>query len=610
VSSAANIAGTENQANEGNGKPRPNPVALEVMVNVTGAKPQVEGGARDLFFEETSTVLVFKDGAVIRLAAPVEAGQLLFLTNRKSNQEVVCQVLRTRSFKKDSVFVELQFTEERADYWGVAFPEEKRGKAEFRAVEQVQAEATTAERVESPVAPHSAEDVNQLKEEVEALRDQLVVLEKKNVEEVAAKAMADAAAEREKAAREAALREASKAVESVVAKARPESGAVVREEPAPVNEPGAVAAKVLALAGEEKPELLMPPAPPKDENEVARAVVGMSLPVWRMEKTPEEQLLEEEAAAANSRPVQEPVVAEAAAASAAASEELLPEPELDFTQGAKGKRAKTKSVGAGAGSGKARTIGLSALLVMAVVVGAWYGKWWQYLPGKKAAAVSVKVGARKTGNSAALPPSGQALRDSGQADVAKGVTPAGAGQTAARASGTNTAAGDAAKDGKNGAAAVLPTSGQATSGEGTGDSAAAKAESSETAGVAPVTEKKPGLRERIFGKKSEPKTEEAAKTAEPVVPVDAPVLPAKLVKAVNPVYPPEAMRSYITGDIKAEVVVLESGRVGEVKVISGPKALRDAAVEALKQYQYAPATQGGKAVESKAEAVVKFWFNP
>ena len=140
---------------------------------------------------------------------------------------------------------------------------------------------------------------------------------------------------------------------------------------------------------------------------------------------------------------------------------------------------------------------------------------------------------------------------------------------------------------------------------------AVKAGSSEAAGAAPVAEKKPGLRERIFGKKSQPKAEDASKTAvEATVPADAPVLPAKLVKAVNPVYPPEAMRSYITGDIKAEVEVLASGRVGDVKVISGPKALREAAVEALKQYEYAPATQGGKAVESKAEAVVKFWFNP
>jgi TonB family protein len=91
---------------------------------------------------------------------------------------------------------------------------------------------------------------------------------------------------------------------------------------------------------------------------------------------------------------------------------------------------------------------------------------------------------------------------------------------------------------------------------------------------------------------------------------DAPLVAAKLLKTANPVYPPDAMRSYITGDVKAEVVVEESGRVSKVTVISGPKALQEAAVVALKQYEYAPATQGGKAVESKMVEVVKFWFNP
>jgi Gram-negative bacterial TonB protein C-terminal len=50
--------------------------------------------------------------------------------------------------------------------------------------------------------------------------------------------------------------------------------------------------------------------------------------------------------------------------------------------------------------------------------------------------------------------------------------------------------------------------------------------------------------------------------------------------------------------------------VGEVKVISGPQALREAAVEALKRYEYAPGTQGGKPVATNVEATVKFWFNP
>jgi periplasmic protein TonB len=83
-----------------------------------------------------------------------------------------------------------------------------------------------------------------------------------------------------------------------------------------------------------------------------------------------------------------------------------------------------------------------------------------------------------------------------------------------------------------------------------------------------------------------------------------------LLKSANPVYPPDAMRSFITGDVTAEAVVQANGHVGEVKVMSGPKPLQQAAVDALKQYQYAPAMQGGKAVSSKVTVVVKFWFNP
>ena len=91
---------------------------------------------------------------------------------------------------------------------------------------------------------------------------------------------------------------------------------------------------------------------------------------------------------------------------------------------------------------------------------------------------------------------------------------------------------------------------------------------------------------------------------------DGPLVPAKLTRSVNPVYPAEAMQSFITGDVKAEVVVGPTGHVGEVKVVSGPTQLKAAAVEALKHYEFTPATRGGKAVASKVMMTVKFWFNP
>jgi len=57
---------------------RANPVALEVPVSVAGARPVASKDKRELFTEETTTVLVFKEGAVIQLSAAVAIGQLLF----------------------------------------------------------------------------------------------------------------------------------------------------------------------------------------------------------------------------------------------------------------------------------------------------------------------------------------------------------------------------------------------------------------------------------------------------------------------------------------------------------------------------------------------------
>jgi protein TonB len=99
--------------------------------------------------------------------------------------------------------------------------------------------------------------------------------------------------------------------------------------------------------------------------------------------------------------------------------------------------------------------------------------------------------------------------------------------------------------------------------------------------------------------------------AEPeAVAEDAPLVEAKLVRAAKPVYPPNAMRSFITGDVRIAAEVGTNGHVGKVAVISGPAALREAAVEAMKQYEYEPATKGGKAVASQVKVTIKFWFDP
>jgi TonB family protein len=289
----------------------------------------------------------------------------------------------------------------------------------------------------------------------------------------------------------------------------------------------------------------MPPA--KETTQAPRAVVGMTLPTQKKEeKAPE---------------VEEP---------REAAEELLPEPELDFSQVPTNVGSATRAMRMPLLGSKARVRGLSALLAAVVAGAIWYTKLWAYLPlpiGKKAVAEIVARPAVTTRNVEA--------------------------ENAKAADATNAGAALDAKDEKS------------VTSEQSAVAAPARAEEK----VAEVATKKASApREQSFKKKDS--ADSAVETNAETVASDAPVLPAKLLKAANPVYPPEAMTNYITGDVKAEVAVDASGRVGEVKVLSGPQALREAAVQALKQYEYAPATQGGKAVESKAVELVKFWFNP
>jgi len=70
------------------------------------------------------------------------------------------------------------------------------------------------------------------------------------------------------------------------------------------------------------------------------------------------------------------------------------------------------------------------------------------------------------------------------------------------------------------------------------------------------------------------------------------------------------MRNFITGDVRIAAEVGADGHVGKVTVISGPSALRAAAVEAMQRYEYEPATKGGRPIPSQVTATIKFWFDP
>ena len=543
---------TESETSPGTATTRPNPVAFETLVTVTGARPSSEG-TRDLFTEETRTILVFVDGAVIQLASPVNEGQLLFLTNKKSNEEVVCQVLHKQTFGGSTCYVELQFTEEKANYWGVAFPKGKKRGAEFTAAEQVAAEQITGQDTATPPPLRSEKGVDDLKTQVEGLRKQLVELEKKNAEQAAAKAAAERAAAEEHAVAEAALKEAEEAKASV---------GKAKLELASVNDPSPEKSAVAATSGGEA--LLMPAASP--EKKTSRGwTVPMSLPTQAGDRGAKET-------------------------------ESLPKPELDFsrvpsTATPEEIAARASLKDASPWREKFRMVGL--IVVLAAVGLGTYEKVAPYLTSFAKKTVGSSEAAKSAGPK--LAPTKAAASGAGAATTGSA---AGSSAAPAKSNGTETGSAAPGKDSGN-ANNVLPLSSELK------ESAAASKLPEEAA-----EKNAPVAKERVTTKKSRASESAAGAAAAEPVPADAPVVPAKLLHAAAPVYPPDAMRRYITGDVKAELVVEANGKVGEVKVVSGPNALRDAAVEALKRYEYEAATQGGKAVASKTTAVVKFWFNP
>jgi TonB family protein len=151
-----------------------NMVAREVRVLATALPHDKNAIERELFTEETDSVLVHENGGVIRLSLDVAHGQLLLLTNVELKREVVAQVKRKRVYQRTTCFAELEFVEPAPRFWGLEFSAATAllpRAAEDAAVAALvtSAESTADDPGEPPRAP-TAEDAHAFQREVEVLR--------------------------------------------------------------------------------------------------------------------------------------------------------------------------------------------------------------------------------------------------------------------------------------------------------------------------------------------------------------------------------------------------------------------------------------------------------
>jgi TonB family protein len=75
---------------------------------------------------------------------------------------------------------------------------------------------------------------------------------------------------------------------------------------------------------------------------------------------------------------------------------------------------------------------------------------------------------------------------------------------------------------------------------------------------------------------------------------------------VEPVYPPEAKQAHIKGTVLLRVTIDKEGRVADLRLISGPKELAPAAINAVQQWHYRPYLLMGDPVEVDTEVMVNF----
>ncbi|MDO9179448.1 MAG: energy transducer TonB [Agitococcus sp.] len=127
--------------------------------------------------------------------------------------------------------------------------------------------------------------------------------------------------------------------------------------------------------------------------------------------------------------------------------------------------------------------------------------------------------------------------------------------------------------------------------------------------VAPVVEKTPPKEAVLPEVAPQPAPQQLVKEPEAVIP---PRSDAAHLNNPAPSYPSMSLRLAEQGRVVLDVYILANGRVGELRIkqSSGFKRLDDAAMQAVKKWQYVPARRGNEAISFWYIQPLSFSINP
>jgi len=90
------------------------------------------------------------------------------------------------------------------------------------------------------------------------------------------------------------------------------------------------------------------------------------------------------------------------------------------------------------------------------------------------------------------------------------------------------------------------------------------------------------------------------------LPVGGDVKEAVLISSVPPTYPAMARTQHVSGSVVVDALIEPNGRVSTMKVVSGPAILQQAAMDAIKQWKYRPASLDGNPVAMHLTVTIQF----
>jgi periplasmic protein TonB len=556
---------------------RADAVSLEVPVKVHGTRVQEapSGAASGEAFEEnTSTMIVFPQGGVLKMTTPVAPAQMMVVTNLKSGHDSICRVVKVRAYAQGQSYVEIEFTHRQPGYWGVYFP----------------SDGPEASGNSAPVAAPISLDVKVEKP-----------AEKPAIETAAVKPIARTRTPKSAVAKPDSVfaplgsqEPVQPAAAATSSRRKPSSGAE------PADKPASLETTFKGPALDMAPAASLSSLPGAEVRSHAHfSFAGAGVP-GEIVEAPEADT------APPATPLAAPLGRLAAAASfgadAATARESFGTTLSSSTFGVAGAPKSSQA------KGKHPMFAVGAVALVALAVGAAH----HFLMPRSEHLSTAQLNspppppAALTLPSASAPPrtAPEPAQQAAQAPVKTDSAPA-----AAKAETTPARV-------KVAPAAPAPAAGAAEEKALLASLQAHPASPKRAGGAAPVepapeidssaVDGDTGLSTIAGSSPMAPSTGDA----QPVrIRVGGALRPPRLLSSVLPLYPAMARETGIEGDVVIDTTIDKTGRVTDTKVISGPSMLREAALDAVRQWKYEPSKLNGEPVPVQMTVTVKFHRN-